>query len=313
MPDTLAGGGGLLIGRAVGHVGGDITCHFDETYLVGRCLPVANRRHVGRYVIHLRHDITLRTGMQDADTFQQETAFRVVVRHALHVCLVGDVDTCRQAFDRQVERFLFFLVQADGGRTVHDESVVVARSVIASAERHRSREGTDRYAVQQSLPGNDLGVVVVFGQVGDGDDVGLVACAGGQVYRGGVALRRVGGIDSLQLHFVREVFAGLSGFGGFIHLHAFGIGMHEESQAVDAFLVVGGIVQQAAYCTGFHTRLYGSRQARHPFGQRVTAPADLLHITTRQGGECEEQKDGKMFYSSLFHILLCLVVEKQGY
>ena len=289
MPDTLTGGCGLFVGCAVGHVRGDITCHFDETYLVGRCFPVADRCHVGRHVIHLRHDITLRTGMQDTYSRQQKATFRVVVCHALHIRFVGDVDTGRQAFKGEVERLFLLLVQGDGGRAAHHEGIVVSRPVVTRAERHRGGEGTDCHAIEQSLPGNDLAVIVIFRQVGYGDDVGIVARTRCQVDSGRITTRRIARGGRLQLYLVREVGVCFARFGRFVHLHAFRFGMHEESHPVDTFLVVGSVVQRVANRTGFQAGADGSRQARYALGERcVASPADLLDVAAIKGGQRQE-------------------------
>ena len=94
----------------------------------------------------------------------------------------------------------------------------------------------------------------------------------------------------------------LARFGRFVHLHTFRFGMHEEGQAVDTFLVVGGIAQQVANRTGFQAGAHGGRQARYALGQRgVVSPVDLLDVTAIKSGQRQEQDGYPMSYFYLSH------------
>ena len=259
-PEVLQGGIGFgggnvdgirLAGRVDGRVGGGRFAVGDVGHL-----PVADRGDVGRGVTGLRRDVTCRAGLQHADGGQQEAAFRVGGGHAGLVGFVGDVDAGNQAFEGEGEGVGFFFHQFLTGVAVHREGAAggIGEVRAGCARRHFSGGagrggqqvggGPDNDAVLQAVPGDDLVVVVVFREVGYGDDVRHVAASGRQGDVGCVLAAAGGGFGQVD---VMRVVGG--GSGGVCHvvgdrrvdLEAVLVGVDEEGETVDTFLIACGI------------------------------------------------------------------------
>ena len=145
-------------------------------------------------------------------------------------------------------------------------------------------------AVAEALPGDDLVVVVIGREVGDGDDVRHVTAAGCQGDGGLVAV--VGGagkVDGVRMVGGGHVRVGHVVGDGRVDLEAVFGGMDEEGEAVDAFLFLArgeGVAQG----TGGHTRREpdGEAQAGVRTGWAVDAGDVFLGACGEEEGEEEE-------------------------